>query len=319
MYTKPSKDYWFGRIDSHTDPLSFRYHQKVNLSGIPISSVNKKTFGIIGFECDAGVRRNKGRPGAAKAPNKIREALGKLPWQLSEDVDVYDTGNVTCEGDQMEEAQRALGEVIADLLAKNIRPIILGGGHETFYGHYLGARQFIGEDAKLGMINIDAHFDMRPYDEQPSSGTMFKQILDSDSNCGYLCLGIQKYGNTLSLFETADKTNVQYLMEEEISISQMEQVKNKIDDFIGEYDHVILTLCSDVMDASSVPGVSAPSSFGLDPRVVRSLVRWIISKDKIVSFDISEVNPALDENNKTISLAAQFVNESIMNFNKTNI
>ncbi|KAB2333085.1 formimidoylglutamase [Cytobacillus depressus] len=315
MYTEPSKDYWFGRIDSHTDPLSFRYHQKVNLSGIPSSSVSQKTFGIIGFECEAGVKRNKGRLGAAEAPNKIREALGKLPWQQSEEINVLDAGNVTCEGDQMEAAQSALGEVITDLLNKKVSPIILGGGHETFYGHYLGARQFIGQDAKLGIINIDAHFDMRPYDEQPSSGTMFKQILDSDSNSGYLCLGIQKYGNTLALFETADKYKVQYMLEEDVSFSQMDRVKKKIEDFISEYDHVILTLCTDVIDASYAPGVSAPSPFGLEPKIVRSLIRFIVSKDKTLSFDISEVNPALDENNKTVALAAQFVNEAIMNFN----
>ena len=59
-------------------------------------------------------------------------------------------------------------------------PIIFGGGHETAYGHYLGVRKYIGEDASLGIINIDAHFDLRPYDEQPSSGTMFKQILEHD-------------------------------------------------------------------------------------------------------------------------------------------
>ena len=35
----------------------------------------------------------------------------------------------------------------------------------------------------LGIINIDAHFDIRPYDEQPSSGTMFRQILENDPRC----------------------------------------------------------------------------------------------------------------------------------------
>ncbi|EKN66076.1 formimidoylglutamase [Schinkia azotoformans LMG 9581] len=53
---------------------------------------------------------------------------------------------------------------ISHLLNKNIFPIILGGGHETFFGHYLGVRHHIGSEARLGIINMDAHFDMRPYD-----------------------------------------------------------------------------------------------------------------------------------------------------------
>lgn len=316
MYTEPSKKHWFGRTDSETDFLSFRYHQKVNTSGVLSQSTKKGTFGIIGFKCEAGVKRNKGRLGAAEAPEKIREALGKLPWHLSEDTDVLDAGDVSCIGDEMEEAQAELGHSITSLLNKNVSPIILGGGHETFFGHYLGARQFIGQDAKLGIINIDAHFDMRPYDGQTSSGTMFKQILDSDSNSGYLCLGIQKYGNTRSLFETADKYNVEYVLEEDMCLTNMNPVQQKIERFISEHDYIILTLCTDVINSAFAPGVSAPSPFGLDPKLVRSLIRHIVSNEKILSFDISEVNPVLDENNRTVALAAQLVNEAIMNFHK---
>ena len=59
----------------------------------------------------------------------------------------------------------------------------------------------IGEDASLGIINIDAHFDLRSYEEQPSSGTMFRQILEHDENSSYFVLGIQRYGNTQELFD----------------------------------------------------------------------------------------------------------------------
>ncbi|MBY0123323.1 formimidoylglutamase [Bacillus sp. S/N-304-OC-R1] len=316
MYTEPSKKHWFGRTDSQTDFLSFRYHQKVNTSGALSQSAKKGTFGIIGFKCEAGVKRNKGRLGAAEAPEKIREALGKLPWHLPEDTDVLDAGDISCIEDEMEEAQAELGHSITDLLNKNVSPIILGGGHETFYGHYLGARQFIGQEAKLGIINIDAHFDMRPYDEQTSSGTMFKQILDSDSNSGYLCLGIQKYGNTRSLFETAGNYNVEYVLEEDMCLTNMDPVQQKIEGFISAHDYIILTLCTDVINSAFAPGVSAPSPFGLDPKLVRSLIRHIVSNEKALSFDISEVNPAVDENNRTVALAAQLVNEAIMNFHK---
>lgn len=42
-------------------------------------------------------------------------------------------------------------------------------------------------DASIGIINIDAHFDTRP-DEPPTSGTMFREILDNDENVDYLVL-----------------------------------------------------------------------------------------------------------------------------------
>lgn len=317
MYTQPSMSNWIGRIDSQVDPLTFRLHQKIqlaNLSSLPAAS--KRTFGLIGFECDAGVKRNQGRIGAAKAPDEIKRALAKLPWHLSMQNEVWDVGNIQCVGDQLEEAQANLGNGVCQLFKQNVTPIILGGGHETFCGHYLGTRQFLGPSSRIGIINIDAHFDLRPYDEQTSSGTMFKQILDQDQHCGYLCVGIQKQGNTAALFETAKRYHVTYIAEEKASQPDITETLGQIDAFIKNYDYIILTLCTDVLSSAYAPGVSAPSPFGLHPKVVRTLLTHIVKEEKTLSFDIAEVNPVVDENNKTVGLAARLVNEVMMNFHE---
>ena len=52
------------------------------------------------------------------------------------------------------------------------------------------------------MINIDAHFDTRA-EQQSTSGTSFRQILEEDDNTDYLVLGISQGGNTQSLFDYA--------------------------------------------------------------------------------------------------------------------
>ena len=317
MYIKPNLDYWNGRVDSHTDMDSFRYHQRVRLapiSELPISSEASRTFGMIGFKCDEGVKRNKGRIGAAEGPDHIRKSLAKLPCHLSSQTDLLDAGNVTCEGPEMEAAQTQLGSAVAKILESKAIPIILGGGHETFYGHYLGIRKYIGPKARLGIINIDAHFDMRPYEKESSSGTMFKQILDEDQRCGYLCVGIQKQGNTKALFETAERNKVDYILEEDLSLNEMDETKQRINEFVKKNDFIILTLCTDVIDSAYAPGVSAPSPFGLNPKLVRAIIRHVVSNEKILSFDISEVNPSLDENNKTVTLAAHLINEVLLNF-----
>ncbi|SEN40312.1 formiminoglutamase [Mesobacillus persicus] len=318
MYIQPSKEYWQGRVDSEKDLLSFRYHQKVSLAELPNLNIDQsktnKNFGLIGFQCDEGVLRNKGRVGAAEAPDKIKMAMAKLPWHLLEGTNLYDVGNIKCEDEKMEEAQQELGEAIRKLMNTNITPVILGGGHETFYGHYLGIRKSIGPDAKLGMINIDAHFDMRPYDEQPSSGTMFKQILDEDPNCGYFVAGIQPAGNTLSLFETAKEHRVHYLLEEDLTLADIERAKGQLCAFAARHDYIMLTLCMDAVSSAYAPGVSAPSPFGLDPKLVRALIRYIVSSKKLTSFDISEVNPILDDDNRTVVLASHLIHDALVSF-----
>src|SRR5690625_6669329 len=100
-----------------------------------------------------------------------------------------DVGNVVCEDRELEKAQQELGTTIHRLLEKQCIPIIMGGGHETLYGHYLGVREFLGLTASLGIINLDAHFDLRVVN-MLSFVKLFEQLLSSDSHVDYLCLGI---------------------------------------------------------------------------------------------------------------------------------
>lgn len=267
---------------------------------------------MIGFASDEGVRRNKGRVGARSAPDAIRKHLAKLPYNINE-MKTTDYGNIICEGDQLEKAQHELGEKVTELLHCHQTPIILGGGHETLYGHYLGVREFLKRDKTIGIINIDAHFDLRK-EEVPSSGTMFRQILENDAAAGYMCLGIQSFGNTGSLFQAADYFGCHYVLEEEIQSNTMQHTFRKMDDFAKKYDCIMMTLCMDSIISSAAPGVSAPSPFGLDPKMVRSLLNYIAAKENTISFDISEVNPELDENDKTVRLAAYLTAETMNSF-----
>ena len=303
---RAEEDLWTGRIDSHENPDSFRLHQVVEQMSVDQLQDSDPYFAFIGFESDEGVRRNKGRQGASKAPDAIRKHLAKIPNHFN--TQLIDVGNVVCEGRDLEEAQSSLGNQVAKLLGSHGTPIILGGGHETLYGHYLGARKYLGADQSLGIINIDAHFDLRN-DAEPSSGTMFRQILEQDPKAGYLCLGVQRFGNTPALFHTADQLDCEYVLEEELEHNNFEDTFNVIDTFSDRFDHIILTLCTDSIIASSAPGVSAPSPTGMDPKTVKKLLHHISRRKNFLRFDNSEVNQTLDHDEQTVRLASYLVAE----------
>nr|WP_180320060.1 formimidoylglutamase [Peribacillus loiseleuriae] len=315
MKKNVSANLWTGRTDHTERRSSFRYHQIVELIDLDkLKTSLDNACALIGFECEEGVRRNQGRLGAAKAPNAIRKALANIPWKLQDGNRIVDVGNIICQNEELEEAQESFGNTISDILSKSVTPIILGGGHETLYGHYLGVRKHIGKDASLGIINIDAHFDLRSYEDQPSSGTMFRQILEHDKNSYYLVLGIQRFGNTQELFDKADELGTRYMYEEDMHEGHVDVIISELNEFIDKHDHVMFTLCTDVLNAAFAPGVSAPSPFGLTPMIVRTLIRTVASHKKTLSFDICEVNPSVDENGRTVKLGAYLVNEAIMAF-----
>ena len=273
MYKEIDTTVWAGRTDSTVCLESFRYHQVVHcIRTDELQQKLNKKISIIGFECDEGIRRNKGRVGAKNAPIEIRKQLASIPWRGSQNVPIYDVGNVTCEAQLLEKAQVELGKHVCEIMNSNSHCIVIGGGHETLYGQYLGIRESVGKEAVIGIINIDAHFDLRVYDHQPSSGTMFKQILDMDEKIKYFVCGIQRYGNTTELFNRADELGVTYLYEDEMDYdSTVKAVKQ----FIKSCDVILFTICTDVISASHAPGVSAPSPFGLEPSIVRNLTRTI--------------------------------------------
>ncbi|MGK7379092.1 formimidoylglutamase [Planococcus sp. 1R117A] len=310
MYKLPKRHFWHGHIDSRTDRASFRFHQSVEL--LCSDEVPERSFSIIGFECDEGAKRSGGQTGAAEAPDQIRSHLADLPDHLG-GRQLVDAGTVMQKGGDMEKAQRELGEHISNLLGRSATPIILGGGHETTYGHYWGARRFLGPDAKIGIISIDAYFDLQDA-ERPDSRTVFKQILETDSNAGYLVLGVQPLGNTRAIFNKAEQLGAQFVLAEDLALRDLQSTQNVIDAFCKNYDHVLVTFCMESLSSFYAPSIVDASPFGLEPVVVRQLLWHIVANKKVHSFDISEVNPTIDENGKTTKLAAYLVAEVMAAF-----
>lgn len=258
---------------------------------------------FVGFASDEGVKRNKGNAGAAEGPFKVRDKLAGLPYT----DELYDYGTVMCTED-LESSQEVLGSAVADILNKKDFPLIIGGGHETLYGHYLGVRE-AHPDAKIAVLNFDAHFDLR-IEPVATSGTMFYQILTKDTNIDYFVMGIQHSGNTGTLFDTADALGVNYASMDDIRDSK------KISDYmfkaLDNYDYVFATLCMDSVAEYAAPGVSMSSPNGFTPVEIHDMIARLAKLDNLISFDISEVAPALDEDGRTSALAASLFHKFLI-------
>lgn len=188
---KPASE-WHGRIDIEEGVASSRWHQKVSLESTDRPGL---TVGILGFACDAGVRRNKGRLGAAAGPSALRGQLANLAWHGDDDLSVSDLGTVEVDGDALEQGQDELASRVAEALPSVSRLLVMGGGHETAWGSFSGlARMYDPTTTRIGIINLDAHFDLRMTGEQgPSSGTPFAQIAQRFGREAfhYCCLGLR--------------------------------------------------------------------------------------------------------------------------------
>lgn len=298
---------WTGRFDGD-DPLYHRIFQRVSLE-TDYGTISPNDFVLHGFEVDEGVRRNKGRTGAKDAPDIIRKNTANFPV-VRPDFALKDFGNIFCDNGDLEKSQNNLAEKVAQVLKRKGKSIVFGGGHEVMFAHYSGIKKAY-PDQKIGIINIDAHFDNRETDPQigASSGTGFWQIAQ-EGNIHSLHLGIQKNSNTLKLFDIAHQYGMKYMLADELFFENLPAVYQKIDEFIEDADLIYLTICMDVFNASIAPGVSAAAYNGIfaDPSFMHYF-RHILKSEKLLAMDIAEVNPTWDIAERTARLAASLANE----------
>jgi len=320
MYRIPDKTLWKGREDVIDGNYGLRWHQKIHLHSLldkekiaTQDDLEYSSFALIGFASDEGVRRNQGRLGASEAPNILRTYLANLPWHF-EDITIADFGNVFCLGEFLEDAHTDLAEGVAFLIEKNYKTILMGGGHEIAYGHYLGLKNYcLAKNLRLGIINFDAHFDMREsLDNKATSGTPFLQIArdlnKNEQSFNYLVIGIQKQSNTPKLFQMARQWGASYIEAEDLEDTNKESyLSEKIQTFIQHQDVIYLSVCLDVFGAAYAPGVSAPNAMGVSPWRIAKIIKQIAQTGKIIALDIAELNPTYDIDGRTARLAANLI------------
>lgn len=308
-YSPANADLWTGRKSQNKLYL----HEKVDFKTfVEFTGVEESAIALIGYCCDEGVKRNLGRPGAANGPDAIRMALAKMPNHLSDKITLVDVGNIHCVETEMEAAQDQLAHAITELLQAHIFPIVLGGGHDMAYGHYNGIRRYLSAQNKtIGILNFDAHFDLRSNDNGNNSGTPFYQIAQDCKQDGipfrYLCLGIRKDANTKLLFQTAEDLSVHYVENERFNLHHLQTIKSEVAGFIQTVDCIYTTIDLDGFSSAYAPGVSAASPMGFTPDMVLEILKIIVDSKKLVSLDIAELNPEYDKDNQTAKLAASLL------------
>ncbi|WP_427384076.1 formimidoylglutamase [Janibacter sp. G56] len=299
---------WTGRHDGD-GPEHRRFHDcVVSDSTLPVDAV------LVGFASDEGVARNKGRVGAVDGPVALRSALASLA--VHTDVVVLDAGDVTVDGGDLEDGQRRLGEAVAagrgesDGALRDDAPltVVLGGGHESAWGSYRG----LGQRPRLGILNLDAHFDLRD-EERPTSGTPFLQIARDRQAHGldlhYAVLGVGVASNTTALFDRAGELGVPYLLDDDCQ--EPSEPLAFVRRFLEGVDEVHLSIDLDVLPAPVAPGVSAPAALGVPTFVIQAVCDAVADSGRLIHVDVTELNPTHDIDGRTAKVAARLIERLI--------
>ncbi|MCA9948415.1 MAG: arginase [Anaerolineales bacterium] len=287
--------------------------------------MQRKTIRIIGVPMDLG----QSRRGVDMGPSALRYAnlQGRLE-RLGHTV--LDEGNLPVpnpEEDIAEGQGRRLKTVTAvcqniyELATQCIEhgdfALFMGGDHSISIGTVAAASQPIGQ---LGVIWVDAHADFNTHESSPSKNIHGMPVAalvgdgnESLINVGYPGPKIQPSQIVQIGIRDLDKSERTRLIHSGINVYTMRHVDElgmaaiarQALDRLRHVDRIHVSLDMDSLDPDEAPGVGTPVPGGLSYREAHLLMEILGDSKRVQSLDIVEINPILDDMNKTAELAVE--------------
>ncbi len=282
-----------------------------------------RRIGILGMPMDLGA----GRRGVDMGPSALRyarlkdglEALGFAVTDLGDvDVPVAETlaqdGGLQSSGHTLAYLE-AIREVCLTLkerveeLPEETFPIVLGGDHSLSMGSVSG----VAARGPVGVVWVDAHGDFNTPETSPS-GNIHGMPLAVLAGLGHPRLveafkSLDPSHIVLIGVRSLDPGERRLLQELGVRVYTMHEVDRLGIARIAEeaLEHLEglplhLSLDADVLDPSLAPGVGTPVPGGLTYREAHLLMELFAASGRVRSLDLVEVNPILDEKNRTAEM-----------------
>jgi agmatinase len=252
------------------------------------------------------------RKGASKGPDSLRQAsnesgfferngkripvcpiLGNISNKL-----IFDYGNIPKEN---------LQKLIADLVANNKIPIVIGGDHSITSTVLQATGDIHG---KLGLFYFDAHPDF------VSSTTEYYGSVLTDSSRWIDFSQSMLIGTRAAEpeeLENAESVGLEVITPIDVAKLGISRVANKLQ-AKGYNNKRYVSIDLDCADPAYAPGVSLPAPCGLSSIDLVYLVKLVVNSG-VVGIDIVELSPDFDLNSMTANLAARILLESIASIN----
>ncbi len=222
-------------------------------------------------------------------------------------------------------------QAVNNALNESYFPLIISGDHSNAAGTVSGVKNFLGADKKLGVIWIDAHADLHTPYTTPSGnvhGMPLGALLAEDN----IELSINEpHANTLELWDSIkrlgshkispkihtddlvfidirdlekqeweyiERNNILHFTPEHLKTTTIQEVAKRTLAHLSDCDAIYISFDVDSMDPSVSSGTGTPVPNGLVPSQASELLNALLADDRVVTLEITEINPLLDAENK---------------------
>jgi arginase family enzyme len=285
-----------------------------NLSELLIDDDSPVPIGLVGAPLAAG---SVTPGGCDKAPALLRQTLrriGTYDVEMGRSIftAIRDRGDISLGGMSIEEATGPITEAVAASVADHALTLVVGGNNAVTRPAVLGLGLPLEE---VGLITLDAHFDMRDLDDGLSNGNPVRALIEDGLPGGNIAqIGLASFANTAKMHQDALAAGNLVVTMEQVRRDGIRSAVERAIEHVSNCTAVVLDCDIDVIDRSQMPGAPGARPGGMQVADFFWAVRKIAEYPRVRVIDLTEWDPPLDSTDLSALTAARWVAECVAGF-----
>jgi arginase family enzyme len=225
---------------------------------------------------------------------------------------VGDRGDVDVAGLTIEQATPLLSVAVRESGEAHALTLFVGGNNAVTRPAVLGLGGSLDE---IGLITLDAHFDMRDTKDGLSNGNPVRALLeDGLPGANIAQVGLASFANSAAMHKDAVETGNLVITMGDVRRDGIEQAIAHALDHVAHCDALVIDCDIDVIDRSQMPAAPGARPGGMAVTDFFYAVRKLASDPRVRVIDLTEWDPSLDETDLSALTAARWVAESLTGY-----
>ena len=285
-----------------------------SLSELLSTSRATAPVGLVGAPLAAG----SVTPGRCDmAPDVLRETLrriGRYDVEARRELatEIFDHGDAPVADLSIEDATPLIRHKVEASVETHELTLLVGGNNAVTRPGVLGLGLPL---EKIGLITLDAHFDMRDLDHGLSNGNPVRALIeDGLPGRNIAQVGLAPFANSKQMHEDALAAGNLVMTIAEV---RQDGIRNAIDGalkHVARCEAIVVDCDIDVIDRSQFPGAPGARPGGMAVHDFFAAVRRLAAHPKVCLIDLTEWDPPLDPSDLSALTAARWVAECLAGF-----
>jgi formiminoglutamase len=285
-----------------------------NLTDLLVAPSDAAPVSLIGAPLAAG----SVTPGACdKAPGLLREILrriGRYDVETGRELatKIADRGDIEVAGLSIEEATGPIREAVAQSAAAHALTLLVGGNNAVTRPAVLGLG---GDLAEVGLITLDAHFDMRETSGGLSNGNPVRALIeDGLPGSNIAQVGLASFANSAAMHADALAAGNLVVTISDVRREGIERSIERALEHVAHCDALVVDCDIDVIDRAQLPGAPGARPGGMAAADFFIAVRKLAADPRVRVIDLTEWDPSLDASDLSALTAGRWVAECLAGY-----